>query len=224
MPCYSLPCWVISWPDEVHHLFPCSHQNPRITNRNLQHWTITNWMAEVKCHSEPAGLNYERHQDILPWNPLSFLIQNIKKRRLSILFSFPANSINCTTTKKESRLYINFDYVFLLPIRERLYLLRHCFWQAGHAILSFVCLFFFVWWVMSALSALWTDSRIRRWFSIIRLLFIHAFTLHRALLQLCPIKGKGFYFSSGHWQVEVVIEERESKGKGYIFVFAFTTQ
>ena len=77
MPCYSLPCWVISWPDEVHHLFPCSHQNPRMTNRNLQHWTITNWMAEVKCHSEP-GLNYERHQDILPWNPLSFLIQNIK--------------------------------------------------------------------------------------------------------------------------------------------------
>ena len=142
MPCYSLPCWVISWPDEVHHLFPCSHQNPRITNRNLQHWTITNWMAEVKCHSEP-GLNYERHQDILPWNPLSFLIQNIKKRRLSILFSFPVNSINCTTTKRESRLYIKFDYVFLLPIRERLYLLRHCFWQAGHAILSFVCLFFF---------------------------------------------------------------------------------
>ena len=74
-------------------------------------------MAEVKCHSEP-GLNYERHQDILPWNPLSFLIQNIKKRRLSILFSFPVNSINCTTTKKESRLYINFDYVFLLPINR----------------------------------------------------------------------------------------------------------
>ena len=47
----------------------------------------------------------------------------------------------------------------------------------------FVC-FFFVWWVMSALSALWTDSRIRRWFSIIRLLFIHAFTFYRALLQL----------------------------------------
>ena len=118
IPCNSLPCWVISWPDEVHHLFPCSHQNPRITNRNLQHWTITNWMAEVKCHSEPAGLNYERHQDILPWNSLSFLIQNIKKRRLSILFSFPVNSINCTTTKKESRLYINFDYVFLLPINR----------------------------------------------------------------------------------------------------------
>ena len=47
----------------------------------------------------------------------------------------------------------------------------------------FVC-FFFVWWVVSALSALWTDSRIRRWFSIIRLLFIHAFTFYRALLQL----------------------------------------
>ena len=46
----------------------------------------------------------------------------------------------------------------------------------------FVC-FFFVWWVI-ALSALWTDSRIRRWFSIIRLLFIHAFTFYRALLQL----------------------------------------
>ena len=43
---------------------------------------------------------------------------------------------------------------------------------------------FFVWWVMSALSALWTDSRIRLWFFIIRLLFIHAFTLYRALLQL----------------------------------------
>ena len=39
-------------------------------------------------------------------------------------------------------LFLKFDYVFLLPIRERLYLLRHCFWQAGHAILSFVCFFF----------------------------------------------------------------------------------
>ena len=32
------------------------------------------------------------------------------------------------------RICINFNYVFLLPIRERFHLLRHCFWQAGHAI------------------------------------------------------------------------------------------
>ena len=78
---------------------------------------------------------------------------------------------------------INFDYVFLLPIRERFNLLRHCFWQAGHAILSFVCFFFRL---MSKerpeciVNSLKNPSLI----FIVRLLFIYAFTLHRALLQL----------------------------------------
>ena len=28
MPCSSLPCWVISWPDKVHHFFP-SHKKSK---------------------------------------------------------------------------------------------------------------------------------------------------------------------------------------------------
>ena len=46
MPCYSLPCWEISWPDEVHHFFLCT-RNPRVT-------TVTAFnksMAEVNCVS-----------------------------------------------------------------------------------------------------------------------------------------------------------------------------
>ena len=46
MPCYSLPCWEISWPDEVHHFF-LRIRNPRVT-------TVTAFnksMAEVNCVS-----------------------------------------------------------------------------------------------------------------------------------------------------------------------------
>ena len=46
MPCNSLPCWVISWPDKVHHFFP-SHQKSK---DNQQKFTAFNKsMAEVNC-------------------------------------------------------------------------------------------------------------------------------------------------------------------------------
>ena len=135
----------------------------------------------------------ERHQDILPWNPLSFLIQNIKNAvcRFSLVSQWTPLTVQLrfnfsqrTPFVVQLFLFLKFDYVFLLPIRERLYLLRHCFWQAGHAILSFVCFFFSCdeWW--APWGAMWTDSRITSLIFIVRLLFIYAFTLHRALLQL----------------------------------------
>ena len=45
----------------------------------------------------------------------------------------------------------------------------------------------------------------------------------------CPIKGKGFNYYYGHLDNFREVggssgRERESKGKGYIFGFAFTTQ
>ena len=46
MPCNSLPRWVISWPDKVHHFFP-SHQKSK---DNQQKFTAFNKsMAEVNC-------------------------------------------------------------------------------------------------------------------------------------------------------------------------------
>ena len=66
MPCNSLPCWVISWPDKVHHFFP-SHQK----SKDDQSYSFQQINGGSKlCFSE-------RHQDILSCNPLSFLTQNI---------------------------------------------------------------------------------------------------------------------------------------------------
>ena len=67
MPCYSLPCWEISWPDEVHH-FLASHQKSK--GDHSYSFQQINGGSKL-CFSE-------RHQDILSCNPLSFLTQNIK--------------------------------------------------------------------------------------------------------------------------------------------------
>ena len=46
MPCNSLPCWVISWPDEVHHFFPSNKES----KDDQQKFTAFNKpMAEVNC-------------------------------------------------------------------------------------------------------------------------------------------------------------------------------
>ena len=66
MPCNSLPCWVISWPDKVHHFFP-SHQKSK--DDHSYSFQQINGGSKL-CFSE-------RHQDILSCNPLSFLTQNI---------------------------------------------------------------------------------------------------------------------------------------------------
>ena len=68
MPCYFLPCWVISWPDKVHNLFS-SHQKSK--DNQYKFTALNKSMAEVKCRSE-------RDQGILLWNPLSFVSHNIK--------------------------------------------------------------------------------------------------------------------------------------------------
>ena len=104
---------------------------------------------------------------------------NHLKCRLSILFSFPVNSIqlcNYVWTSKnpvcslallflKSCVLEKIMYsVFLLPIGERFYLLRHCFWRTGHAtLLASVCCF------VSVLSdvkfdwALWKKKRYGIW-------------------------------------------------------------
>ena len=180
MPSYSVPCWVISWPDTE---YTISFLRLRKSKDDQQKFTASiKSMAEVKCRSEPGP---ERHQDILSWNPLSFLIQNIKN--VVCRFSLVSQWTPLTVTKNPicslAFLFLKWNVLMLIMYfcyqSENAYICYvFVFWQAGHAILSFVCF------LMSALSALWTDSRIRLWFFIIRLLFIHAFNLYRALLQL----------------------------------------
>ena len=130
----------------------------------------------------------ERHQDILPCNPLSFLTQNTKS--VVCRFSLVSQWTPLTVTKNPvcSLAFLLLKWNVLILIMYFCYQSENAyicyvivFWQAGHAILSFVCF------LMSALSALWTDSRIRLWFFIIKLLFIQAFTLYRALLQLIEL-------------------------------------
>ena len=180
MPSYSVPCWVISWPDTE---YTISFLRLRKSKDDQQKFTASiKSMAEVKCRSEPGP---ERHQDILSWNPLSFLIQNIKN--VVCRFSLVSQWTPLTVTKNPicslAFLFLKWNVLILIMYfcyqSENAYICYVIvFWQAGHPILSFVCF------LMSALSALWTDSRIRLWFFIIKLLFIQAFTLYRALLQL----------------------------------------
>ena len=184
MPSYSVPCWVISWPDTE---YTISFLRLRKSKDDQQTFTASiKSMAEVKCRSEPGP---ERHQDILSWNPLSFLIQNIKN--VVCRFSLVSQWTPLTVTKNPIC-----SLAFLFLKWNVLILIMYFCYQSENAYICYVIVFdkqvtlysrlfvFFFWWVMSALSALWTDSRIRLWFFIIRLLFIHAFTLYRALLQL----------------------------------------
>ena len=53
MPCSSLPCWVISWPDKVHHFFP-SHKKSKDDQQKFTALNNNKSMAEVKCLSEPG--------------------------------------------------------------------------------------------------------------------------------------------------------------------------
>ena len=46
MPRNSLPCWVISWPDKVHHFFP-SHKKSKDDQQKFT--AFNNSMAEVNC-------------------------------------------------------------------------------------------------------------------------------------------------------------------------------
>ena len=46
MPCNSLPCCVISWPDKVHHLFP-SHQKSKDDQQKFTAFNKST--AEVNC-------------------------------------------------------------------------------------------------------------------------------------------------------------------------------
>ena len=77
MPCNSLPCWVISWPDKVHHFFP-SHQKSK--DDHSYSFQQINGGSKLCCS--------ERHQDTLSCNPLSFLTQNIK----SVVYRFSLDS------------------------------------------------------------------------------------------------------------------------------------
>ena len=74
IPCNSLPCWVMSWPDKVHIIFFL-----RIRNPSIYSFQQINGGSKLCCS--------QRHQDILSSNPLSFL------SLLSILFCFLVNSI-----------------------------------------------------------------------------------------------------------------------------------
>ena len=77
MPCNSLPCWVISWPDKVHHFFP-SHQK----SKDDHSYSFQQINGGSKLYFS------ERHQDILSCNPLSFLTQNI----ISVVCRFSLDS------------------------------------------------------------------------------------------------------------------------------------
>ena len=102
-----------------------------MTNINLQLWT-NQWR---KLSVALKGIT--RHIDMEPAFPSP---TNHLKCRLSILFSFPVNSIqlcNYVWTSKNpvcslALLFLKLcvlekNYVFLLPIGERFYLLRHFF-------------------------------------------------------------------------------------------------
>ena len=119
-----------------------------MTNINLQLWT-NQWR---KLSVALKGITRHIDMELAFPSPTNHL-----KCRLSILFSFPVNSIqlcNYVWTSKNpvcslALLFLKLcvlekNYVFLLPIGERFYLLRHFFvlWQAGHATpLASVCCF-----------------------------------------------------------------------------------
>ena len=81
MPCNSLLCWVISWPDKVHHFFR-SHKKSKNDQQKFTALNNNKSMAEVKCLSEP-GL-----KDGTFCRGARFRFSLTFKCRLSILFRF----------------------------------------------------------------------------------------------------------------------------------------